>query len=150
MAAQAVYQPNLVTDTTGESTAKTAILLLGHGSRAKEANAAMYRVADDLKASGQYAIIECAFLELSTPDIAGGLTTCKQQGAQRIIIIPYFLHLGRHVQRDLPQLIGEWWQTNEDVEVLLGKHFGYSPKLTELVQERIANVVSDSSIQPHS
>src|SRR5262245_49321671 len=97
---------------------KTAILLLGHGSRAKEANAAMYQVAGDLKQQGDYPVVECAFLEFNAPDIAGGLTLCKEQGAKRIIIIPYFLQAGMHVLKDLPQLIGDWWGDNEEVEVL--------------------------------
>lgn len=121
---------------------KTAILLLGHGSRANEANAAMYRVAEDLKEQGEYLSVECAFLEFNAPDIAGGLTICKQQGAKRIIIIPYFLHAGIHVLKDLPQIIGDWWSDNEEVEVLVGKPFGYSPLITRLIQERIKDVNS--------
>jgi sirohydrochlorin ferrochelatase len=117
---------------------KTAVLLLGHGSRAKEANDAMYRVAQDLRQTEQFAVVECAFLEMNQPDIAGGLTSCHAQGAKRIIIIPYFLHLGNHVQKDLPRLIGDWWADRPEVEIIMGQHLGYSPLLTQLVQERIA------------
>jgi sirohydrochlorin ferrochelatase len=123
----------------------TAILLLGHGSRAQEANEAMYRVAQDLKEQGQYSIVECAFLEFNAPDIAGGLSLCKEQGAKRVIIIPYFLHAGVHVLKDLPRIIGDWWGANEATEVLLGKPFGYSPLITQLVQQRIEEVVSNQS-----
>jgi len=121
---------------------KRAILLLGHGSRASDANEAMYRVAQDLKEQEVYSIIECAFLEMSSPDIATGLTTCKAQGAATILIIPYFLHLGMHVQRDLPQIIGQWHEANPEVAVKQGNHLGYSPLLTQLVQQRIDEAIS--------
>lgn len=123
------------------NSAKRAILLLAHGSRVKDADLAMYRVAADLKATGQYAVVECAFLEINQPDIARGLTNCKAAGATQIVVIPYFLHLGRHVQEDLPRIIAEWQQNNPGVEVIQGESLGYSPKLSELVQERIAQAV---------
>ena len=117
----------------------TAILLIGHGSRAVEANEAMYRVAEDLKAS--YPLVECAFLEISQPDIPTGLSNCRASGAVRIIAIPYFLHMGNHVQKDLPGIIGAWQAANPGIEVTTGRHFGYSPVLTNLVQERIAEIL---------
>ena len=61
---------------------KTAILLIGHGSRAPEANEAMYQVAATLKDSQNGGIIECAFLEISQPDIGTGLSNCRQAGAE--------------------------------------------------------------------
>ncbi len=97
----------------------------------------MYRVAAELKTTGQYGIVECAFLEMSQPDIPIGLTTCRDLGATRIIVIPYFLHLGNHVRQDLPRLIGEWQSANPAIGVTTGQHLDYSPKLVELVQQRI-------------
>jgi sirohydrochlorin ferrochelatase len=113
-----------------------AILLIAHGSRATDANNAMYRVADDLRA-GDWLTVECAFLELNEPLIPDGLTRCAAAGATVIIAVPYFLHLGKHVQEDLPRIIGDWCAANPGVEVRLGNPFGYSPRLTELIQERI-------------
>jgi sirohydrochlorin ferrochelatase len=118
------------------------ILLIGHGSRASKANEAMYQVASDLKATTQYEIVECCFLEINQPDIGTGLTNCLEAGADRIIVIPYFLNLGNHVQQDLPRIIGDWLLAAPDVEVIMGQHFGYSPKLVELVQERISDALS--------
>lgn len=123
----------------------TAILLLGHGSRAVDANEAMHHVASDLRATGQYSIVECAFLEINQPDIPAGLTNCREAGATHIVVIPYFLHLGNHVKKDLPEIIGNWQQTNPTIDVTVGQHFGYSPKLVELVQERIGQAVHSYS-----
>ncbi|HEX2909792.1 MAG TPA: CbiX/SirB N-terminal domain-containing protein [Chloroflexia bacterium] len=121
----------------------TAILLLGHGSRAPEANTGMYQVAADLQETGNYLKVECAFLELNSPDIPQGLTNCREAGAQEIIVIPFFLHLGRHVKEDLPRIIGEWQRSAPGVKVITGQPFGYSRKLVELVEERIAEALTD-------
>jgi sirohydrochlorin ferrochelatase len=114
-----------------------AILLIAHGSRAADANTAMYRVADDLR-EGEWGAVECAFLELNEPLIPEGLTRCADAGANLIIAVPYFLHLGKHVKEDLPRIISEWRAANPGIEVRLGNPFGYSPRLTELIGERIA------------
>ena len=119
----------------------TAILLIGHGSRATEANEAMYQVAAELKATQKYPIVECAFLEINQPDISAGLSNCQVAGAVRIVVVPYFLHLGNHVQQDLPGIIGAWQTANPGIEIVMGRHFGYSPKLVELVEERIKEVL---------
>lgn len=116
---------------------KPAVLLLGHGSKAKEANLALYRVAEDLRATRAYALVECAFLEINQPDIPAGLELCKAAGADWIIVMPYFLHLGRHVQEDLPRLIGQWQSCNPELKIQLSECLGYSSLLVKLVQERI-------------
>jgi sirohydrochlorin ferrochelatase len=125
-----------------EEEEKTAILLIGHGSRAEGANEGQYRVAADLRSSGRYALVECAFLEINQPDIPAGLTACREAGASRIVVMPYFLHLGNHVRQDLPRIIGEWQQANPGLEVSLSPPLGYSPRLTGLVEERIRQAIN--------
>lgn len=121
---------------------KTAVLLIGHGSRAQGANDAQYLIAQDLRESGRYSIVECAFLEISRPDIRAGLSLCRQAGATCIVVVPYFLHMGTHVQRDLPRIIGDWWAENSEIEIVEGQPLGYSPKITELVEERISQALA--------
>lgn len=113
------------------------MLLLGHGSKAIGANDGMYQIAATLKTTGQFYLVECAFLEVNKPDIATGLTNCQEAGAKRIVIIPYFLHFGSHVQRDLPNIISGWQEHNPAIEIIMGQHLGFSPLLVSLVQERI-------------
>src|SRR5690349_15740852 len=126
---------NRANDTNRE--VKTAILLIGHGSRVPGANDSQYRVGQDLRETGRYLVVECAFLEINLPDIGMGLTLCRQAGATRIVVIPYFLHMGTHVRRDLPRIIGEWWSENPEIEILEGSPLGYSSKITGLVEDRI-------------
>lgn len=125
-----------------ENNEVTAILLLGHGSRASNANNAQFKVAEDLRQT--YPIVVCAFLELSEPNIPAGLTLCHQAGATCIIVVPYFLALGIHVQKDLPEIIAQWLERHPEVEVRMANPLGYSPKMTEIVYERIKEQISQN------
>src|SRR5438309_10932412 len=80
---------------------KTALLLIAHGSRESAANDDLHAMAALLRAAGRYPIVEPAFLELAEPTIEQAGRQCVEQGAQRVILLPYFLSAGVHVQRDL-------------------------------------------------
>src|SRR5947209_5073395 len=80
---------------------ETALLLIAHGSRHEAANADLHHLAEQLRATGHYGIVEAAFLELAEPNIAKGGASCVAHGAQQVILTPYFLSAGIHVRRDL-------------------------------------------------
>ncbi len=84
----------------------TALILFGHGSRIESANEA-FRIASRQLAQAGGHPVEPAFLELGQPPLAGAVHTLVERGAEKIVVIPYFLTLGTHLQRDLPQLIRE-------------------------------------------
>lgn len=115
---------------------KKAILLLAHGSRAAEANQAMYRVLELIRQQTDY-IVEAGFMALNPPSIEDGVSNCVAQGAKKIIVIPYFLHSGMHVQNDLPRRLAKVKRQYTDIEIVMGRHLGFHPKLAEIVLDRI-------------
>lgn len=116
----------------------TAILLMAHGSRIAEANDAAREIARMVRETTGYEIVEVAFRELHEPDIQQGIDTCVAQGAQRILLIPYFLFVGAHVRHDLPEELEEGMKRHPGVEMVMGPHLGVHRKLAEVVVERIA------------
>ncbi len=72
----------------------------------ESANQAVRDVAARMAASGEH-IVEPAFLELGQPDLAEAAARLARAGVSRIVVIPYFLTLGTHLQRDLPRLVEE-------------------------------------------
>jgi sirohydrochlorin ferrochelatase len=82
----------------------TGFIVFAHGSRVEEANRAVRDIAARLAGAGQH-LVEAAFLELGQPDLDGAAKLLADRGASRIIVIPYFLTLGTHLQRDLPRLV---------------------------------------------
>jgi sirohydrochlorin ferrochelatase len=115
---------------------ETAILLIAHGSRHAPANQDLFVTARNLAGQGEYRIVEAAFLELAEPDIAQGGDRCIEQGANRVLMVPYFLSSGVHLIRDLTAARDELKNRHPAVEFLLGPPLGPDPLLERLVAER--------------
>ena len=122
----------------------TAILLMAHGSRISEANDAVREIAALVRKMTQFDIVEVSFRELHLPDIQQGVDNCVAQGAQRILMVPYFLYLGAHVQQDLPEELQQARERHPGVEMVFGKHLGVHNKLAEVVVERIAETLTEA------
>jgi sirohydrochlorin ferrochelatase len=114
----------------------TALLLIAHGSRQEEANADLLYVAAGLRARG-WPIVEASFLELTEPDIGQGGARCVEQGAERVILVPYFLSAGVHVRRDLSEARTKLAQRFPAVDFRLAEPLGQHPLLLEVVAQRV-------------
>jgi sirohydrochlorin ferrochelatase len=114
----------------------TAVLLIAHGSRRAEANADLTDLAHRLSLAGTYPIVVASFLELAEPDIPTGGDLCVARGARRVLMVPYFLSDGVHLQRDLAAARDALAAQHPGVEFLLGPALGPHPLLDRLVIER--------------
>ena len=115
---------------------QTALLLIAHGSRQQAANDDLHHLAGRFAETGKYAIVEACFLELAEPDIPTGGARCVARGATRVLMIPYFLSAGVHLQRDLTDARQELSGRYPDVDFRLGSPLGPHPMLDELVAIR--------------
>jgi sirohydrochlorin ferrochelatase len=115
---------------------KTALLLIAHGSREVEANADLYYVVEAMRRRGPYPIVEASFLELAEPSGEQAAARCVEQGAERVIILPYFLSAGVHVQRDLADLCHTLAARFPRVEFRLASPLGRHPLLIDVVADR--------------
>src|SRR3954468_11005376 len=113
----------------------TAILLIAHGSRHAEANADLHHVAAALRARGQ-PVVEASFLEMAEPTIEQAGARCVEQGAGRVVLVPYFLSAGVHVRRDLTEARRRLAERFPQVEFRLAEPLGRHPLLLEVVAER--------------
>lgn len=80
------------------------IIVFGHGSSVASANDAVRVVARDAAAHGGWELFETAFLE-AAPRLSDAVAALVGRGATNILVLPYFLTLGIHLQRDLPKLV---------------------------------------------
>jgi sirohydrochlorin ferrochelatase len=115
----------------------TAILMMAHGSRIPEANDAARQVAELVREMAGFEIVEVAFRELHEPNIQQGIDTCVARGAGRILLMPYFLFMGAHVQHDLPEEICEAQKRHPGLILAMGGHLGAHRKLAEIEVEPI-------------
>jgi sirohydrochlorin ferrochelatase len=98
----------------------TGVIVFAHGSRVESANDSVRAVARELVCASGCERVEAAFLELGVPDMEGAADRLVAAGAERIVVIPYFLTFGLHMERDLPRL----------VEAVAAKHPGVRIEVT--------------------
>ena len=120
---------------------KTAILMMAHGSRIAEANDAARQVAQMVMEMTGFEIVEVSFREMHEPNIQAGIDACVARGAERILLMPYFLFMGAHVLHDLPEEIEEARQRHPGLIMEMGGHLGAHRKLAELEAERIGEAL---------
>jgi sirohydrochlorin ferrochelatase len=119
----------------------TGFVVFAHGSRIESANQAVRDVATEMAASGQH-VVEPAFLELGEPDLAGAARRLISRGATRIVVIPYFLTLGTHMQRDLPRLAREAARANGDIEIQITSPLDGHPALVKALLDRASEALA--------
>ncbi len=121
---------------------KTAILLMAHGSRIPEANDAVHTIAAMVREMTGIEIVEVSFREQHSPNIQQGIDACVAQGAERVLLVPYFLFVGAHVQEDLPEELAEAKRRHPQVAFAMGKHLGVHRKLAEVGVDRSAEALT--------
>ncbi len=86
--------------------AGTGIVVFGHGSSVASANDAVRIVAANAAQAGAWPLYETAFLECE-PRLRDTVAKLVAAKASEILVLPYFLTLGIHLQRDLPKLVDD-------------------------------------------
>jgi sirohydrochlorin ferrochelatase len=117
----------------------TALILIAHGSRHAAANDDLHALADQLRKTGRYTIVEPAFLELAEPTIAAARDRCLEQGAEQVILVPYFLSAGIHVREDLQAHRDQLASTSPACTFVLAEPLGPHPLLLDIVLQRAAD-----------
>ena len=115
---------------------------MAHGSRVADANDAAREVAKMVQEITGMEIVEVAFRELHEPNIQQGIDACVARGAQRVLLMPYFLFMGAHVQHDLPEEIIEARKRYPELIMEMGEHLGAHRKLAEIEAERISEALT--------
>jgi sirohydrochlorin ferrochelatase len=114
---------------------QTAVVLIAHGSRLEQANADLHDIAEKLRTQDRSVVV--AYLELARPDIETAARECVVQGAGRVVLLPYFLSAGVHVQRDLTAARESLARQYPQVDFVLGQPLGRHPLLVQIVLDRL-------------
>jgi sirohydrochlorin ferrochelatase len=111
-------------------------IIFAHGSRIESANEGVREIAAGFARGGSFPHVEAAFLELGQPDLDGAVARLVNQGVRQIVVIPYFLTLGMHLERDLPALIRRLMGSYAGVEIRVTKPLEGHPALVEILLDR--------------
>lgn len=115
---------------------KTGLIVFAHGSTVASANEAVCRVTAEVARQGGAELSETAFLESAEPDLDGAVARLLARGASRIVVVPYFLVPGTHLQRDLPRLVEQARRRNGDPQIDVTPPLDGHPGLAAIVIDR--------------
>lgn len=113
------------------------ILVVAHGSRAKETEAALALILDMVRAKKPGLPVECAFMEFSDSTVEKGITALAGKGVTEVKVVPYFLFMGVHMKEDIPQIIADCASQFPKITIKMGKHLGVDERLADILVDRI-------------
>ncbi|MBZ4645411.1 MAG: cobalamin [Clostridia bacterium] len=116
------------------------ILVIGHGSRAQEAQQTFKSIIDKLKARG-YKDVEGAHMELAEPNIRKAISKLAEKGVDTILVVPLFIYSGIHIQEDIPQILKEVNQDYPHITIRMGKALEDDDLLIGLLEKRIQEIL---------
>ena len=109
------------------------IILLAHGSRDARWREPIEAVARRIGELQPGTLVQCAYLEMTAPDLPAAATALANQDVEAIDVVPLFLGMGKHLRDDLPGLI-EWLRAaNPDIAINLRPSIGESRELIDVL-----------------
>ena len=120
----------------------TGFIVFAHGSRVESANQAVRDVVDLKMAASRRARRRSGVSwSLGAPDLTGATALLIARGATRIVVIPYFLTLGTHMQRDLPRLARDASRAHGDIEMQITSPLDGHPALVQALLDRASEAL---------
>ncbi len=108
-----------------------SLLLIGHGSSDRHAKDAFLYTVNSLKDHFKY--VNFCFLELEPPTIEEGIKDCLDSNPESIFVIPYFLHKGIHIQKDILIAIDKALKKYNFYNLSIAEHIGVDSLIIDLM-----------------
>lgn len=114
-----------------------SLLLVAHGSRREASNEEVRELARRLASRAQPAFsdVSAAFLELAEPSIPDGIVRAVDNGADQVVVLPYFLSAGRHVVTDIPEEVQKAQSARPDADIRTVSYLGSAEAVLDVLLE---------------
>lgn len=115
-----------------------ALLFVAHGTPIPAANEPITQVLGQVQTEAGYGPAAVGYLECNQPTIAEAFAQlAAAEDVRRIDVLPYFLHLGRHVRKDLPTHFAHARDAYPHLAIHIADHLGYDSLLAAAVAGRV-------------
>ena len=121
-----------------EAAGADAVLLVGRGTTDPDGNADLYRAARLLwETTRDLGVrqVEAGFVSLAEPSVPEGLARLRALGAERVVVLPFFLFPGVLPTRIHSQ-VRDWTAANPGLAATVADVIGDCDELADLVVER--------------
>jgi len=114
----------------------TGYILFAHGSSVESANEAVRNVAREAAERSGWTAWGTAFLGGGAPDLPGAVDALVVRGVRRLVIVPYFLTFGTHIERDLPLLVDRARRAHPHLAIKVTAPLDGHPGMVAAVMDR--------------
>ncbi|MFO0280870.1 MAG: sirohydrochlorin chelatase, partial [Acidobacteriota bacterium] len=114
----------------------TGVVVFAHGSSVETANEAVREVARVIAADAAFPLVATSFLDGGKPDLPAAVADLLARGADRILVVPYFLTVGLHLKRDLPDLIAKIRAERSGLDIRVTAPLDGHPALGAILRDR--------------
>lgn len=120
-----------------------ALIFLAHGSRREKSNQEVLDMVDTIRSplANTFDVVGAAFLELIPPTLEDAVQQALDGGAQSILIYPFFLNSGKHVEQDIPAIVGDFQARYPDRGFEVARHFGAAEEIPGMIVGQIRNCI---------
>ena len=122
---------------------RTAFILFGHGARDPRWAESMRRVARALRTNRPNTRVELAFLEFIEPGLVECAEALLAEGFNHVLIAPLFIAQGGHLNKDVPELLGQLRLRYPDVVFELTPAVGEAEAVIQAMAGHIATLAGD-------
>jgi sirohydrochlorin ferrochelatase len=121
------------------------IVIVDHGSRLEQSNRMLEEAAAQFatRFASKYSIVEPAHMELGEPSIATAFGKCAQRGANRVVVVPFFLGPGKHWTQDIPRLTAEAATKHSGVAYHVAPTLGIDDLILDLLNKRLEHCLGE-------
>ena len=108
-----------------------AVIIFAHGAREPEWARPFEGLRDRLRAEGLR--VELAYLEIMKPDLREAAKALSAHGAKAVTIVPLFLARGKHLKRELPEMVTALSRAHPDVDFRVTPALGDDPEILDAI-----------------
>jgi sirohydrochlorin ferrochelatase len=109
------------------------------------ANAAVEEIASATAKAGGFQV-EVGFLDPVRPTLDEAVESLIRNGVSRVLVVPYFLTLGLHLQRDLPVIVERIAGRHPALDIRVTPPLDGHEALLQIVLDRAAQALQDPYI----
>lgn len=122
---------------SAETKKHSGLILLLHGSPHAESNRPAYQIVENLRISNKWKFVTPAHIDCNEPDIQGAVTMCVNGGVDNIVVVPWFLHKGKHVVKDIPNELAVCQKKFPQVSLIVTDPVGKFESVNLALKDRV-------------
>ena len=115
------------------------LIVVAHGSRKKASALEVAALVEKIsEKTDDFDWITHAFLQFSPPLLSDVIEAAVAKGADQVVLFPFFIATGSHVQSDIPEAAASAQEKHPDVCFTITRHLGVIHAVEDLILDEVA------------